>query len=654
MCGFAGLLDPAGARGADELTALARTMADTLVHRGPDDGGAWADPEAGIGLGCRRLAVIDLSAEGHQPMVSASGRFVVAYNGEIYNFATLGARLESAGAQFRGRSDTEVLLSAIDTWGLAKTLQELNGMFAFALWDRADRSLHLVRDRLGEKPLYFGWVGRALLFASELKALRAFPAFRAEIDRQTLARYFGLGCVPAPYTIYQGIRQLMPGTVLAIGTDAHERRLAAPEPYWSAFEVAAAGASRPFGDRPVEVADRLDDLLGDAVAMRLQADVPVGAFLSGGIDSSTVVALMRARSAGTVRSFTIGFEDLAYDESAYAAAVARHLGTDHTEFRLTTKDALDVIPKLPELYDDPFADASQIPTYLVSRLAREHVTVSLSGDGGDELFGGYNRHAWGGPIWRAASRFPVPLRRAAAALLAAPSPSRWDAFFDRWGALLPPRARVRIPGLKMQKLARVMPARSPEDLYRILASTWQHPGGLVRGLGVREDSSGSDQAIPPEIEDFGSQMMFLDLVTYLPDDILVKLDRASMGVSLESRVPILDHRVVEFAWQIPVALKIRNRTGKWILREVLRRYVPDELVDRPKAGFGLPLGAWLRGPLRSWAEGLLAPDRIEAEGYLDARLVNDCWRKHLSGGRDLEDQLWAVLMFQAWLEAYPS
>ena len=382
MCGFAGLLDPAGARGADELTALARTMADTLVHRGPDDGGAWADPEAGIGLGCRRLAVIDLSAEGHQPMVSPSGRFVVAYNGEIYNFATLRARLESAGARFRGHSDTEVLLSAIDRWGLAKTLQELNGMFAFALWDRADHSLHLVRDRLGEKPLYFGWVGRALLFASELKALRAFPAFRATIDRRTLARYFGLGCVPAPYTIYEGIRQLMPGTALAIGRDAHERRFAAPEPYWSAFGVAAAGASHPFGGRPVEVADRLEDLLGDAVAMRLQADVPVGAFLSGGIDSSTIVALMRARSTGTVRSFTIGFEDLAYDESAHAAAVARHLGTDHTELRLTAKDARDVIPKLPELYDDPFADASQIPTYLVSRLAREHVTVSLSGDGG--------------------------------------------------------------------------------------------------------------------------------------------------------------------------------------------------------------------------------------------------------------------------------
>jgi asparagine synthase (glutamine-hydrolysing) len=362
---------------------------------------------------------------------------------------------------------------------------------------------------------------------------------------------------------------------------------------------------------------------------------------------------MRARSTGIVRSFTIAFEDLAYDESANAAAVARHLATDHTEFRLTAKDALDVIPKLPGLYDDPFADASQIPTYLVSRLAREHVTVSLSGDGGDELFGGYNRHAWGGPIWRTASRFPMPLRRGVAALLAAPSPARWDAFFERWGALLPRRARVRIPGLKMQKLASVLPARSSEDLYRILASTWQDPSRLVRGVGVVDDL-GFDQAIPPEIEDFGSQMMFLDLVTYLPDDILVKLDRASMGVSLESRVPILDHRVVEFAWQTPVALKIRNRTGKWILREVLRRYVPDDLVDRPKAGFGLPLGTWLRGPLRSWAEGLLASDRIRAEGYLDDQLVNGCWLQHLSGERDLEHKLWAVLMFQAWLEAYPS
>jgi asparagine synthase (glutamine-hydrolysing) len=652
MCGFAGFLNPGGARGGDELAALARAMADTLGHRGPDDGGAWADPEAGIALGSRRLAVMDLSAEGHQPMISQSGRFVVAYNGEIYNFEALRTRLESAGALFRGRSDTEVLLSAIEGWGLSKTLQELNGMYAFALWDRADRRLQLVRDRLGEKPLYFGWVGRTLVFGSELKALRSFPAFHAAIDRRTLARYLGLGCVPAPYTIYEGIRQLMPGTMVTIDRAAHERRLADPEAYWSAFEVAAAGASHPSGDSPLEVADRLDDLLGDAVAMRLQADVPVGAFLSGGIDSSTIVALMRARSSGTVRSFTIGFEDLAYDESAHAAAVARHLGTDHTELRLTAKDARDVIPKLPQLYDDPFADASQIPTYLVSRLAREHVTVSLSGDGGDELFGGYNRHAWGGPIWTAAGRFPVPVRRAAAAVLASVSPSRWDASFDRLSVLLPPRARLRIPGLKMQKLAAVLPARSPEELYRILACKWPHPGRLVRGLGDLEDPS--DRAIPAEIEDLGSRMMYLDLVTYLPDDILVKLDRATMGVSLESRVPMLDHRVVEFAWQIPVELKIKNRTGKWILREVLRRYVPDELVDRPKAGFGLPVGAWLRGPLRSWAEGLLAPDRIEAEGYLDARLVSDCWSQHLSGRRDREDQLWAVLMFQAWLEAYPS
>ncbi len=656
MCGFAGLLDPGGARGGDELAALARSMADTLGHRGPDDAGAWADPEAGIALGSRRLAVIDLSAEGHQPMVSRSGRFVVAYNSEIYNFGALRTRLESAGAQFRGRSDTEVLLEAIDSWGLRETLQELNGMFAFALWDRADRRLHLVRDRLGEKPLYYGWVGPALVFGSELKALRRFPAFGAAIDRRTLARYLGLSCVPAPYTIYEGIRQLLPGSMVTISKDAQGRRLgvAETETYWSAFEVAAAGASRPDTDRPFEVVDRLEELLGDAVAMRLQADVPVGAFLSGGIDSSTIVALMRARSRGTVRSFTIAFEDLAYDESAHAAAVARHLGTDHTEFRLTANDAREVIPKLPALYDDPFADASQIPTYLVSRLAREHVTVSLSGDGGDELFGGYNRHAWGGPIWRAASRLPVPVRRAMAGVLTSVSPSRWDAFFDRWGALLPPRARLRIPGLKMQKLAAVLPARSPEELYQILASTWLHPGRLVRGLGDLEDPSATDRAVPAELEDLASRMMYLDLVTYLPDDILVKLDRATMGVSLESRVPMLDHRVVEFAWQIPVGLKIRNRTGKWILREVLRRYVPDELVDRPKAGFGLPVGAWLRGSLRPWAEGLLAPDRIDAEGYLDARLVSDCWSQHLSGRRDLEAQLWAVLMFQAWLEAYPS
>jgi asparagine synthase (glutamine-hydrolysing) len=654
MCGIAGLLDPAGSRDAQTLSALATSMAAALAHRGPDDRGVWVDPQAGVALGSRRLAVLDLTAEGHQPMVSGGGRYVVAYNGEIYNVATLRDRLVGVGCSFRGRSDTEVLLAAVEQWGVEPALEECNGMFAFALWDRAARQLHLVRDRLGEKPLYFGWVGDAVVFGSELKALRRYPGFRPAVDRRTLVRYLGVGYVPAPYSMYEGVYQVAPGTIQSIGSEAHQRRVFTPKRYWSAFNVAAAGAARPCRADPAEIADQLEDLLGDAVAIRLQADVPVGAFLSGGIDSSTVVALMRSRSSGTVRSFTIAFEDLAYDESAYAAAVARHLGTDHTELRLTAADARDAIARLPQLYDDPFADSSQIPTYLVSRLAREHVTVALSGDGGDELFGGYNRHAWGGPVWRAISGVPAPLRRGAGALLGVPAPSTWDTVFARGGGVLPSRFRVRNPGVKIQKLASALPAASPADLYRILTSAWPNPWDLVRGL---TDAGGGNEApgvVPPEVTDLASQMMYLDLVGYLPDDILVKLDRASMGVSLESRVPMLDHRVVELAWRIPAALKVRDGTGKWILRQVLRRHVPDALVDRPKTGFGLPIGAWLRGPLKGWAEDLLAPDRMEADGYLEPSIVRQSWLEHLSGRRDLEARLWPVLMFQAWRDAYPS
>jgi asparagine synthase (glutamine-hydrolysing) len=652
MCGFAGVVDPAGSRTADALSDVARAMADTLLHRGPDDGGVWVDPLAGVALGARRLAVLDLSTEGHQPMTSASGRFVLAYNGEIYNFRALRARLVAAGSAFRGGSDTEVLLAAIERWGVEPALQELNGMFAFALWDRTERQLHLGRDRLGEKPLYFGWVGGALVFGSELKALRRYPGFRPAVDRRTLARYLEAGYVPAPYSIYEGVSQLLPGTFLTIGTEAHARRAATLTRYWSAFDVAANGASRPCRASPAEITDRLEDLLGDAIAMRLRADVPVGAFLSGGIDSSTVVALMRSQSSGPVRSFTIAFDDPAYDESAYAAAVARHLGTDHTELRLTAGDARDVIARLPQLYDDPFADSSQIPTYLVSRLAREHVTVALSGDGGDELFGGYNRHAWGGPVWSAIGGLPLPLRRAAAGLLRAATPSTWDALFALGGPLLPRRFRLRNPGVKLHKLAGVLPAANSDELYRILTAAWTHPRDLVRGLADLTDEDEAQRAAPAAVTDLASQMMYLDLVGYLPDDILVKLDRASMGVSLETRVPMLDHRVVEMAWRIPASLKIKDGTSKWVLRQVLRRHVPDELVDRPKTGFGLPIGAWLRGPLEKWAEELLAPDRLEADGYLEPSTVQRGWREHLSGRRDLEAKLWPVLMFQAWLDVY--
>ncbi|MGH9291707.1 MAG: asparagine synthase (glutamine-hydrolyzing) [Acidimicrobiales bacterium] len=650
MCGFAGLFDLRQQHDAGALKATAAAMAATLVHRGPDDAGTWADPDAGVALGSRRLAVIDLSAEGHQPMTSESGRYVLAYNGEIYNFASLRHRLEGLGARYSGHSDTEVLLSAIEHWGIDKALSELNGMFAFALWDRREGALTLARDRLGEKPLYFGWAGSVLVFGSELKALLSFPGFRPELDRAALALYFALSRVPAPHTIYEGVFKLRPGTLLVVPAGAPGRGPEAARAYWSAAEVAAEGASHPLRAPVPELVDTLEETLGDAVELRLNADVPVGVFLSGGIDSSTVVALMCSRAGGAVRSFTIGSQDPAYDESRHAAAVARHLGTEHTELLLSAPDTREVIAKLAHIYDEPFADSSQIPTYLVSRLARGQVTVALSGDGGDELFGGYNRHTFGPPILRAMGRVPDPFRRALARILTAPSPSSWDAFFARFGALLPRRARMRIPGIKVQKLARVLAVNGTDALYRMVASTWQE--GSLPMLGREPEDPFGLPPVPIELDDEASRMMYLDLVSYLPDDILVKLDRATMAVSLESRVPMLDHRVVELAWRIPAEVKIKGTTGKWILRELLRRHVPSDLVERPKSGFGLPIGAWLRGPLRSWADELLARERLDAEGYLDSAAVHSCWQEHLGGTGDRTDKLWAVLMFEQWLETY--
>ncbi len=647
MCGFAGIFDPSAARSGEELSGAVLAMAGTLLHRGPDDGGCWVDAAAGVGLGSRRLAVIDLSLEGHQPMSSASGRFVLAYNGEVYNFIDLRKQLERSGVSFRGESDTEVLVEAIEAWGVERALREANGMFAFAAWDRANRVLCLARDRLGEKPLYYGWSRSSLLFGSELKALRAAPGFSPGVDRTALARFLELGRVPAPMSIYEGVSQLPPGAFVELGPDEVTSRRAEVKRYWSAYDAASQTGNH---QTPAEVVEQLEHLLADSVAMRLHADVPLGVFLSGGIDSSTVAALMQARSSAPVRSFTIGFDDPAYDESGAAAAVARHLGTDHTELRVTASEAIEVIGRLPEVYDEPFADASQIPTYLVSRLARRDVTVALSGDGGDELFGGYNRHVYAGRVVNSSRHVPAQLRRSAAGLLRAVPTSTWDRLYTGVERFLPARARHRLPGIKVQKLAGILPAETPGQAYAVLASTWPEAARLVRG--VSELAPHDFGPVPEELRDAASQMMYLDLVNYLPDDILVKLDRASMAVSLESRVPLLDHRVVELAWRIPVEQKIRNGVGKWILRQVLARYVPIELVDRPKAGFGLPIGAWLRGPLRDWAEELLQPSRLAAEGYLEPDPVARCWREHLSGRHELEAQLWPVLMFQSWRAAY--
>jgi asparagine synthase (glutamine-hydrolysing) len=646
MCGLTGFFRLSNLAGRDAPDAIATRMADTLRHRGPDDGGVWVDVGAGIALGQRRLSIVDLSLEGHQPMLSACGRYVLAFNGEIYNFRALHRELESLGEKFRGHSDTEVMLAAISRWGLANALKRFNGMFAFALWDREERRLHLVRDRLGEKPLYYGWISKTLLFGSELKALRAYPDFKADIDRNALALFLRHNYLPAPYSIYSGIYKLAPGTVLTIDK-ASPSSLPVPVPYWSARDAAERGLADPFSGSSDEAVGELEILLQDAIKLRMEADVPLGAFLSGGIDSSTVVALMQAQSDRPVKTFTIGFYEHGYNEAEYAREVAKHLGTDHTELYVTPEEAMAVIPRLPDLYDEPFSDSSQIPTFLISQLTRQHVTVSLSGDGGDELFAGYNRYFWGRNIWKTIGWMPQRLRGMAARVLTSVSPQAWDRAFTSVGPFLPAKINQRMPGDKLHKLAEILSVGSPEAMYRGLVSHWKSPASVV--LHSNEPPTAlTDKTRWADLPDFTQRMMYLDTMTYLPDDILVKVDRASMGVSLEARVPFLDHRVVEFAWRIPLSMKIRQGQGKWLLRQVLYRYVPKALIERPKTGFGIPLDRWLRGPLREWAEELLDEKRLKVEGFFNPAPIRQKWLEHLSGKRNWQYHLWDVLMFQAW------
>lgn len=652
MCGITGFFSPHGAAPADQMLATVTRMAATLAHRGPDEQRAWTDAAAGCALGHRRLSILDLSAHGAQPMHSACGRYVIVFNGEIYNHRELKSELERAGAapQWRGHGDTEVMLAAIAHWGLRDATARFTGMFAFALWDRQDRTLSLVRDRIGEKPLYYGWCGGNFVFGSELKALRSHPAWRGEIDRGALTLFMRYAYVPAPYSIYGGIRKLAAGTILTMDAGTTPDALPEPVKYWDAAAVAAAGLRTPFTGSVTDAISALDQRLRASIAGQMIADVPLGAFLSGGIDSSTVVALMQAQSAIPVKTFTIGFAEDTYDEAPHAAAVARHLGTDHTELYLSAQDALDVVPHLPAMYDEPFADSSQIPTHLVAAMARRHVKVCLSGDGGDELFGGYTRHAWCGRMWNSMRHYPRPLRAAAARLVSAASPAAWDRAFGALAPLLPRALRQSHPGDKLHKAAAVLDASGPEEIYLRLVSQWQDPAAVVIG-GTEPAVAARDAVAWRSGGGSAESQMLLDLVSYLPDDILVKVDRAAMSVSLETRVPFLDHRIVEFAWQLPLSMKIRDGQGKWLLRQLLYQYVPAALVERPKTGFGVPLDAWLRGPLKAWAGDLLAPARLEREGYLHPQPIARMWNEHLSGRRNWQHALWNVLMFESWLAA---
>jgi asparagine synthase (glutamine-hydrolysing) len=653
MCGLTGFWQPKGCA-AEQVRGIVQRMADTLVHRGPDDTGVWVDESAGVALGHRRLAILDLSPAGHQPMVSVSGRLVIAFNGEIYNHQALRQQLQTQGAApaWRGHSDTETLLAAIEAWGVEATLKKAVGMFALALWDRETRTLTLARDRMGEKPLYYGWQGGVFLFGSELKALRAHPAFVGDIDRGALALFMRLGYVPSPHSIYRSIHKLPPGTWLTVGEkDAQSHHNPAPQTYWSVHHAVEHGRAHPFTGSDADAAQTLDALLRQAIDGQMLADVPLGAFLSGGVDSSTVVAVMQALSSRPVKTFSIGFHEAEYNEADHAAAVARHLGCDHTELYVTPQQAMDVIPRLPMLYDEPFADSSQIPTFLVAQLAREHVTVSLSGDGGDELFGGYTRYLWTRRIWNTLRWLPLPARRAVAAALVLPSPQAWSRVLHALQPLMPRGLRVRLAGDKMHKLAELVALVSPEAVYRYLVSHWKHPAEEVV-IGTQEPQTILQRPHDwPPLATLEERMMYLDQMTYLPDDILVKVDRAAMGVSLETRVPLLDHRIVEFAWRLPLSMKLRDGKTKWLLRQVLYRYVPPALIERPKMGFGVPLDGWLRGPLREWAENLLSHERLTRDGFFHPAPIRQKWAEHLAGQRNWAFYLWDVLMFQAWLDA---
>jgi len=647
MCGIVGFCFGE----TENKVQVAQRMLESIRHRGPDNSGVWCDDSIPLVLGHVRLSIVDISPSGNQPMHSGCGRYVLAFNGEIYNHESLRKELEQKeNTKWRGKSDTETLLACVSAWGVKEALKKVVGMFAFALWDRGERHLTLARDRLGEKPLYWGWAGNTLIFASELKAVKAYPGYKAEVDRSAIALLMRYGYIPAPHSIYAGMGKLLPGCLVRIPLEGNTAiaRAAKQEQYWSVSATVTHGVEYPFQGDEREAAAQLESCLMRSINAQMVADVPVGAFLSGGVDSSLVVALMQLQSGTPVRTFTIGFDDSGHNEAEHAAAVARHLKTEHTDLYVKGTDALEVIPSLPSIYCEPFADSSQIPTFLVSQLASKEVTVALSGDGGDELFGGYNRYLAISKIWNPLQRLPQSVRRLLAVTLQKLSPSGWDKLYTLFSPLLPAAWQVSMPGEKILKLAGVLPLSDSFSFYHHLTSLWENPTGIVRN-GVEPLTRLTDKSTLPQMSSIESFMMAMDAQTYLPDDILTKVDRAAMANSLETRVPMLDHSLVELAWKMPLSYKIRNGQGKWLLRQVLYRHVPRNLIERPKMGFGVPLADWLRGPLREWADSLLDEKRLQQEGYFHSAPIQTMWKEHVSGKKNWQYHLWSVLIFQGWL-----